>query len=217
MSCEAGTIGEIWVSGSSVAQGYWQNPEATTQSFHARLTPNQAGPFLRTGDLGFMDGDELFVTGRLKDLIIINGHNHYPQDIEWTVEQCGSLLRPNSIAGFSVEVNGEEKLIIVAEVERHYRRQLIYPESASDSSKVNKPSLKELVQSIQQAILRHHDLSVHTTVLLKPGSIPKTSSGKIQRHACRSRFLAGTLEALEILARRIFSSMPLNVIRGQTP
>ncbi|MGL5080591.1 MAG: fatty acyl-AMP ligase [Microcoleaceae cyanobacterium] len=191
--CSAGEVGEIWVQGPSIAQGYWHNPEATAQNFQAHLASNEAGPFLRTGDLGFLEGDELFVTGRLKDLIIINGHNHYPQDIEWTVEHCNPLIRPNCAAGFSVEVSGEERLVVVAEVERHYqKRRSIYPESASES-----PNLKEIVQSIQQAVLQSHDLSVYTVALLKPGTIPKTSSGKIQRHACRALFLAGTLETLE--------------------
>lgn len=182
--CASREIGEIWVRGASIAQGYWNNSEATNSVFNAYLADTDEGPFLRTGDLGFLEGGELFVTGRLKDAIVINGQNHYPQDIERTVEQSHSQIRPTCSAAFSINVAGEEKLIVAAEVERSYL--------TSDT-----PTLEsQLIQSICRAVSKDHDLSVYRVLLLKPGSIPKTSSGKIQRQACRSGFLEKTLEAV---------------------
>ena len=116
--CPVDGVGEIWVTGPSVAQGYWGRPEATERSFRATLADTGEGPFLRTGDLGFLHDGELFITGRLKDLIIIRGRNVYPQDIEWTVERCHPALRLESGAAFSVEAGGEERLVVVHEVER---------------------------------------------------------------------------------------------------
>jgi acyl-CoA synthetase (AMP-forming)/AMP-acid ligase II len=176
--CPSGQVGEIWVSGSSIAQGYWHRSEETTHTFRAHLLDTGEGPFLRTGDLGFVREGELFVTGRLKDLITIRGHNHYPQDIELTVEQCHSMLRPGCGATFAVEVEGEERLVVVQEVEPHCRHL----------------PREEVLGDIRQAVAEHHELHVYAVVLLKPGSIPRTSSGKIQRSACRSSFLARSLE-----------------------
>ncbi len=182
--CAPGQVGEIWLTGPSVAQGYWDRPEETARAFHATLAgTGDDTRFLRTGDLGFLHEGELFVTGRLKDLIIIRGRNHYPQDIERTVEQCHPALRPGCGAAFSVEVQGEERLVVVQEVERR----------AVDSGEVD---LETLARDIRQAIAQQHELQAHGVVLLRAGSIPKTSSGKIQRHACKAEFLADGLEAL---------------------
>lgn len=175
-------VGEIWVSGASVAQGYWQRPEETEQTFHAYLADTGDGPFLRTGDLGFLQDGELFITGRMKDVIIIRGQNHYPQDIELTVEKSHPALRVGCGAAFAVEVKGKERLVIVQEVERSYLRKL---------------NVNEVVDSISKAVAAQHALQVYATVLVKTSSIPKTSSGKIQRHACRSGFLTGTLNVVE--------------------
>ena len=180
--CSENQIGEIWVSGPSVAQGYWNQSEKTEAAFQARLANEpQAGPFLRTGDLGFMKTGELFVTGRLKDLIIIRGRNHYPQDIELTVEESHEALRPACGAVFAVDIGAEEQLVVVQEIERRYLRNLHVP---------------EIVQVVRQAISVHHDLHVHAILLLKTGSIPKTSSGKIQRHACKQGFQKNTLKVV---------------------
>ncbi len=178
--CPPDQVGEIWVAGPSVAHGYWQRPEETAETFHARLPELGDTTFLRTGDLGFLLDEELFITGRLKDLIIIRGSNHYPQDIELTAEQSHSSLRPGAGAAFSVEIAGEERLVVVQEVDRHFRQL----------------DLADVAATIRQAIAREHQLQAHAVVLLRPGAIPKTSSGKIQRRACRSRFLAGTLDAV---------------------
>ncbi len=201
--CAPGEVGEIWVSGASIAQGYWNQPEESRNTFKAYLTDTEEGPFLRTGDLGFLEHGiqnqpELFVTGRLKDLIVINGYNHYPQDIERTVEQSHPAIRPTCSAAFSVEIGGEERLIIVAEIERRYRqrkRQASFPET--DPRKHRSLEAKAVIQSIRRSVSSHHDLQVYQTLLIKHGSIPKTSSGKIQRHACRAGFLAGTLAVVE--------------------
>ncbi|MUL35995.1 fatty acyl-AMP ligase [Gloeocapsopsis dulcis] len=180
--CPANTVGEIWVSSLSIAQGYWNRPEETEQTFHAYLADRSAGPFLRTGDLGFLHNDELFITGRIKDLIIIRGQNHYPQDIELTVDKSHPALQPGCGAAFAVEVNGSERLVIIQEVKRSYLRKL---------------NMKEIVENIRQAVAEQHGIQVYAAVIVKTGSIPKTSSGKIQRYACRSKFLTGNLDVVE--------------------
>src|SRR5579883_3354478 len=177
--CAPDEVGEIWVAGSSVAQGYWNQTEQTEQTFRAYLKDTGVGPFLRTGDLGFLREGELFVTGRLKDLIVIRGRNYYPQDIEWTVEQSHLALQPSNSAAFSIEVADEERLVVAIEVKRTYLRNL---------------SVDEVIGAIRHAVVEEHELQVYGVLLLKPGSIPKTSSGKIQRHACRSSFLDGSLD-----------------------
>ncbi|MDJ0555508.1 MAG: fatty acyl-AMP ligase [Microcoleaceae cyanobacterium MO_207.B10] len=193
--CPESQVGEIWASGPSIAQGYWGKPEESKQTFEAYTAdiPTQ-GPFLRTGDLGFLASGELFVTGRLKDVIIINGRNHYPQDIEWTVEQSHPLIRPGCTAGFSFELAGEERLVVVAEVERNFRE---FRRRNGKSGTENSDNSQELIKYIQVAVSRNHDLQIYQVLLLKPGAIPKTSSGKVQRYACRDAFLAGTLQIFE--------------------
>lgn len=181
MPCNSAEVGEIWVRGESVAQGYWNKPEQTKSTFYA-YTATDEGPFLRTGDLGFLLDGELFVTGRSKDMVIIRGRNYYPQDIEATVEQCHpAIRRPGCVTAFSAEIASAEQLVVVAEVERRYRDRLDFA---------------EVVTQIRQAIATHHQLQVYAICLLQTGSIPKTSSGKIQRHACRTGFLTGTLTSL---------------------
>jgi len=174
--CAPGAVGEIWVAGPGVAQGYWNDPAETDRTFRAYLPERGEGPFLRTEDLGFLRDGKLFVTGRLKDLIIIRGLNHYPQDIELTVERCHTALRPGCCAAFSVDVAGEERLVIVQEVDQ--RRQF---------------RAETVIESINEAVAREHELQAHAIVLVTPGTVPKTSSGKIQRFACREAFLRGAL------------------------
>ncbi len=185
LPCSDGRIGEIWVAGASVAQGYWNRPEESAQTFQARLADDGVGPFLRTGDLGFMRGGELYVAGRIKDLIIVEGRNHYPQDIELTVERSHPAIRPGCVAAFAIEVDGVERLAVVAELDRQAR-----PRGTQDSD----TDLAELPRVLRQAIVQQHELQAHTVLLIKTGTLPKTSSGKVQRHACRAGLLAGTLE-----------------------
>ncbi len=173
-----GKVGEIWVSGPSVAGGYWKRDELSREVFQARLKDGR-GPFLRTGDLGFLLEGELFVTGRLKDLIIIRGVNHYPQDIEQTVQSSHPDVVPGAGAAVVTGEPGSEQLVIVQEVVR--RRDLDFA---------------GITEIIRKRVALVHELTVSAVVLIKASSIPKTSSGKIQRHACRDGYLAGTLAAV---------------------
>ncbi|MEK8016255.1 MAG: SDR family NAD(P)-dependent oxidoreductase [Candidatus Parabeggiatoa sp.] len=179
--CSEQQVGEIWVSGQNVAIGYWNRPDETEQTFHAYLADTGDGPFLRTGDLGFLKEGELFVTGRLKDLIIIRGRNYYPQDIELSVEKSHPALNAVSCAAFSVEREGEERLVVAQEVER---------------TALGKLDVDEVVHAIRQAVSEQHELQVYAVLLLKTATLPKTSSGKIQRRACRAGFLDGTLKTV---------------------
>ncbi|MEL6911005.1 MAG: AMP-binding protein [Cyanobacteria bacterium J06648_1] len=179
--CQPNQVGEIWVADPSVAQGYWNRPEQTLQTFQARLADTGVGPWLRTGDLGFVQEGELFITGRIKDVIIIRGRNHYPQDIEQTIENSHPALRNSCGAAFAVEIDGNEQLVIAQEVERSYIRKL---------------DVDGVVAAIRKAVSEDHGLFVSGIVLLKTASIPKTSSGKIQRHACKQGFLADSLKVV---------------------
>ncbi len=174
--CPPNRVGEIWVSGASVAQGYWQKPEETAQTFHAYLKDTGEGPFLRTGDLGFLDNGELLITGRAKDLIIIRGRNLYPQDIELTAERSHPCLCLGSCAAFAIETDNEERLVVVQELE--FRA---------------KPNHEEVISAIRQAVAEEHEIQVYAVVLIKPGTISKTSSGKIQRRATKAAFIANNL------------------------
>jgi amino acid adenylation domain-containing protein len=180
IECDPNKVGEIWVSGESIANGYWQRPEQTEHDFQAYIADSDDGPFLRTGDLGFVKDDQLYVTGRLKDLIIIRGRNHYPDDIEYTVAKAHPALEEGSGAAFSVDVDGEEQLVIVYELKRSHRDA----------------DVKEVAQAVRRVVFEEHILSVYALVLVRPMSIPKTSSGKIQRHACRDGFLKGELNVI---------------------
>jgi acyl-CoA synthetase (AMP-forming)/AMP-acid ligase II len=180
--CSPEIVGEIWVSGSTIAQGYWGKPQETQETFQAYLADTGAGPFLRTGDLGFIKDGELFVTGRLKEIILIRGRNNYPQDIEYTVQNSHPALRPSCGAAFTVEVKGEEKLVVVQEVERTWLRKV---------------DIDEVKRAIRKAVVQEYDLQVYAIALIRTGSLPKTSSGKIQRRGCRAKFLEGSLEILD--------------------
>ncbi len=179
--CPDGHIGEIWIAGHSVAQGYLNKPRETEQVFQGYLKDSGDGPFLKSGDLGFINDGDLFVSGRLKDLLIIGGVNHYPTDIEVTVEHCHAAVRENCVAAISVEVDGGERLVIVAEIDRHHL--------ADDKAQAK----ENIIVAIRGAISRNHDLSAHAICLIRQSTTPRTSSGKIQRHACRNQFLEGGL------------------------
>jgi acyl transferase domain-containing protein/acyl-CoA synthetase (AMP-forming)/AMP-acid ligase II/thioesterase domain-containing protein/acyl carrier protein len=174
-----GKIGEIWVSGPSVTQGYWNKPEITQQSFHAHLA-DDPHDYLRTGDLGCFDGDELYITGRLKDLIILQGRNVYPQDIERCVEQSHDAIRKSCTAAFSVEMNNQEQLIIVAEIKRTFR----------------KIDFKPVFQAIRKAVIDEADAIPYSIQLLSPARALKTTSGKIQRQETKKLYLSKQLPIL---------------------
>ena len=175
IECPSDSLGEIWFAGSSVGQGYWQLSAATQKTFAAKLNGKN---YLRTGDLGFVCDGELYLTGRLKDVLVFWGLNHYPQQIETTVAQSHPGLKENSGAAFAVEVAGKSRLVVVQEIERSYRKSLI---------------LSEVVEVIRWSIFEQHLIDVYGIVLILPGKLPKTSSGKVQRQACKSQFLAGDL------------------------
>jgi acyl-CoA synthetase (AMP-forming)/AMP-acid ligase II/acyl carrier protein len=172
-----GEIGEIWLTGPNIAVGYWQREEETAQIFGARLAMGGDESYMRTGDLGFLDGNELFITGRIKDLIIVRGRNIYPHDVERLVENSHPMFRPGCSAAFSVEIEGEERLVVVAEVR----------EDAADQAQA-------LVQALRKAVTEELEINCHTVALVRPRTIPKTTSGKVQRSACRVGFEKGTLE-----------------------
>ena len=210
LPCAPGQVGEIWVSGPSVAQGYWNNPTATENTFRAMLADRSAGPFLRTGDLGFFYEGELIVAGRRKDLMIINGRNLHPGDIEMTAERSHPAIRPGCCAAFSIEHNNAEQLVIVVEIDRrHFQALLAKPESdaaAIDSAEQDGESIKK---AIRRAIVEEHNLSIYALVLARPGAIPKTSSGKIQHRACRAAFLSGELDVVGHVDGKIYTDANL--------
>ena len=179
---DAREVGEIWIAGPSVARGYWNRVEETERTFRARLKGGDGCTFLRTGDLGFLDDDELFVTGRLKELIIIDGRNHYPQDVEQTAEAANPVIRPGACAAFAIETGSEERLVIVAETQRDPRRH---------------GDLDDVGRAIRRAVAEVHGLDVYAVRLLGPGGVPRTSSGKLRRLACREAFLTGMFDAFE--------------------
>jgi alkylation response protein AidB-like acyl-CoA dehydrogenase/acyl carrier protein len=178
--CAGRQVGEIWVRGPSVGDGYWGKDAETSRTFHA-TTLDGEGPFLRTGDLGFMADGDLFVTGRHKDLIIVRGRNHYPQDIEASVSTCHPALVPGGGAAFSLEGAAAERLVIVQEVARTALRTL---------------DVAEVVRAVRRAVSEDHGLQTHALVLVKPSTLPRTSSGKLRRSACRQDFLNGSLSSV---------------------
>jgi acyl carrier protein len=189
-------VGEIWVSSAAVCHGYWGKPELTDETFHARLSDTKKGPYLRTGDLGVISQGDLYVTGRIKDLIVIRGRNHYPQDIELTAEASHPALHSRCSAAFTVADEETERLILVVELNRVRRNSI---------------DMNEVVDSIRQAILTEHEIDISAIALIRPGSLLKTSSGKIQRSAIRSAFLSGSLN---VVYHRQFTASRLG--SGQT-
>ncbi|MHC8406480.1 non-ribosomal peptide synthetase [Pseudomonas sp. TMB3-21] len=181
------TVGEVWATGPSIAHGYWRNPQASAQTF-----VEQAGRiWLRTGDLGFMREGELFITGRLKDLLIVRGQNLYPQDIEQTIEREVEVVRKGRVAAFAVNVGGQEGIGIAAEISRSVQK--ILPPDA-------------LIKAIRQAVAEVYQEAPSVVVLLNPGALPKTSSGKLQRSACRSRLADGSLDSYALFPSAIMES-----------
>ncbi|HWI60600.1 MAG TPA: AMP-binding protein, partial [Symbiobacteriaceae bacterium] len=194
----AGEVGEIWVAGPSVARGYWNRPEATEQAFGGYLANSGEGPFLRTGDLGFLDAEgELFITGRIKELIIIRGRNHYPADLEKTAEAAWNGLMPGAGAAFTVEAEGEERLVLTLEVKPDFHGE---PDAVFDA--------------VRQAISRNHELQVHAIVLVQPGGLPRTMSGKVQRFGARAAFTAGSLAV--VASSLLRSAAPAQAVETDT-
>ncbi|MBY0277169.1 fatty acyl-AMP ligase [Candidatus Binatia bacterium] len=177
--CPAGTVGEIWVSGPSVGLGYWGAPESRASTFAVRLAGGGEQRFLRTGDLGFVHAGELFVTGRRHDVIIVRGRNHYPQDLEETAELAHPALRPGCGAAFSAPADGNEEVVLASEIDAR-----------------EPGDLAAVVDAVRRGILLEHGLALDAVLLLDARSVPKTSSGKIQRHACREAYVRGELSVV---------------------
>lgn len=172
-------VGEVWISGPNVAAGYWSRPKETEETFGAHLDTGE-GPFLRTGDLGFLHENQLYITGRIKDLIIIRGQNYYPHDLEFTAQRSHPALQPSSGAAFSVQRDGVEQLVLAQEVDGRRESE----------------EIEEIAARISASITETHDLRVDDIVLVKPWTLPRTTSGKMQRYLCRSAYLSGTLQKL---------------------
>ncbi|NWA00111.1 non-ribosomal peptide synthetase [Pseudomonas gingeri] len=170
------SVGEVWAAGPSIAHGYWRNPEASAKTF----VQHDGRTWLRTGDLGFLREGELYITGRLKDMLIVRGHNLYPQDIEQTIEREVEAVRKGRVAAFAVTRDGQEGIGIAAEISRSVQKVL--PPDA-------------LIKAIRQAVAEAYQEAPGVVVLLNPGALPKTSSGKLQRSACRDRLADGSLDS----------------------
>lgn len=179
--CPDGSVGEIWVSGANVADGYWENSDLSAEVFRQAITSSGESGFMRTGDLGVIHDGELVVVGRLKDTIIICGRNLYPADIEASVQSLHPHLAKYCSAVFSVPGDKEESLVIVQEI------------SPRDAKK---PLLLTLSGDIQEIVTHQFEVKPKTILFVRPGSVPKTSSGKVRRAACREHFLAGSLVPL---------------------
>jgi len=178
-NCPEGRIGEIWVQGPSVAAGYWGR-EPSSEDFHAYCSDTGDGPYLRTGDLGFLHGEELFVTGRLKELLIIRGRNLDPTDIEFTAQSAHPAWLPDSGAAFSHEVDGEERLVLVNELDRAYRTA----------------SFEESFRAVRRRIIEAHGVDPHALVLVRPMALPRTTSGKIRRTLIADLYARGDLKVV---------------------
>ncbi|WP_440054277.1 amino acid adenylation domain-containing protein [Pseudoalteromonas sp. T1lg65] len=183
--CDDDQVGEIWVKGASVAKGYWAREEATAQTFQAFIADENDGPYLRTGDLGFLHNQHVYVTGRCKDVMIFRGKNYYPQDIELTAYEAHDAMDNNGGAAFAVTINGEERLVLVQQVKR---------------TSVRKLNADEVFSQVTQAIVGQYGIVPHEILLIKPGRILKTSSGKIQRQENKRWYLENKFD---VLARSI--------------
>jgi acyl-CoA synthetase (AMP-forming)/AMP-acid ligase II len=186
--CPPDRVGEIWLAGPHIAHGYWQRPEATRDTFQAHVAGSGEGPFLRTGDLGFMHDGQMFVAGRLKDMMIVRGVNYYPQDIEASVEAAASEIQPSGVAVFALDGGTGERVVAVAEVRRSAMRTL---------------DRRKLITTIRQWVLDQHELALADLVFIRQGSLPKTSSGKVQRSQAKHLYLAHELVTLDAVAAEL--------------
>lgn len=181
-TCRPGEVGEIWVAGQHVAPGYWEKPDVNAATFGAHLSDTGEGPFLRTGDLGYLDDGELYVSGRLKDVLIVRGVNKYPQDIEATVEEADAAIHPAGVAAFMIDDGREERVVAVAEVTR---------------TGLRKADLQAVTAGIRRLVLETHEVLLSDVVLIRPATLPKTSSGKVQRAQARALYLADQLSRID--------------------
>jgi acyl-CoA synthetase (AMP-forming)/AMP-acid ligase II len=189
-----GEEGEIWLAGQSIARGYWNNPDQTGSVFNAFLADTGEGPFLRSGDLGFVVDGEVCITGRIKDLIILRGRKLFPQDIEYSVAHAHPSIREHGVVAFSTDDGQTEHLVVIAEVDL---RRLRKTPSGDTSTPDSPPSdFHRIALGLVESVSREHEARVSTALLVPPGQIARTSSGKIQRFTCRERFLSGRMEII---------------------
>jgi acyl-CoA synthetase (AMP-forming)/AMP-acid ligase II len=193
-ACSHEEVGEIWVASPSVARGYWNRQRDNELTFQATVTDSGEGPFLRTGDLGFLRDNNLFITGRIKDVIIIRGGKFYPQDIEQTVERTHPMIRPGGAAAFSIPGATGERLVVLAELDRSMARGTYADRLVA--SALMPANFDRVVGDLREAIADQHEIQVSAIWLLSGGVLPKTTSGKLQRYACRAGFLGGHFEPI---------------------
>ncbi len=193
-----GVVGEIWVSGDSVAKGYWNRPKDTERIFRAFLRDTGEGPFLRTGDLGAILEGELFITGRLKELMIIRGENHYPQDVEQTITEA---IACELCVAFTVTVDGEERAIAVCELKP---KKLV-------------PDFDSIVACIRCAVTQRHGFTLRTVCFVRAGTLPRTSSGKLQRSKTRDTYFSGEMSIIhqDTLTEQTEISSPVQRVEQQ--
>ena len=172
--CSNGTIGEIWLKGPSVAKGYYENSLATKHIFNAYISDTHEGPFLRTGDLGFIKDKMVYVTGRLKDIIIVHGRNFYPQDIESIAQTSSPVIRKGCCVAFSIHIAGRERVFLVLEVKKKF---------------LDKLNPDKTIHDILRSVTEYYELELYAVILVHPNTIPKTSSGKPQRSLCKKEFI----------------------------
>jgi fatty acid CoA ligase FadD21 len=186
VECPAGGVGEIWVHGANVAMGYWRKPAESERTFGGKLVSSSPdtpeGPWLRTGDLGFLSGGELFIVGRIKDLLIVYGRNHYPEDIEATVQE----ITGGRVAAISVPIDHVEKLVTIIELRKR-----------GDSEEEAVKKLGTVRSDVTAAISAAHGLTTADLVLVPPGSIPTTTSGKVRRAVCVEQYRSGQFARLD--------------------
>jgi acyl-CoA synthetase (AMP-forming)/AMP-acid ligase II len=195
--CAPGTVGEIWVRGGSVTAGYWRRGAETAAAFEAMLADDSRHTYLRTGDLGFLASGRLYVTGRIKDVLIVRGVKHYPQDLERSIEEIDPAIRPGCAAVFAMRSDGDE---IAAAIELDLPKH-----SAADDAMLN-----QLLDRVRTSVVQMHGVQLSAVALLAPGSIPKTTSGKLQRFACREGLASGMLQTLAVwMDGQVFVGTPL--------
>jgi acyl-CoA synthetase (AMP-forming)/AMP-acid ligase II/alkylation response protein AidB-like acyl-CoA dehydrogenase/acyl carrier protein len=190
-------VGEVWVAGPGVARGYWRRRADSEAVFGAHLAGPSGGPFLRTGDLGFLRDGELFLTGRLKELLIVNGRNIYPQDVEEVVVRAIDFIEPNGCAAFALEVDGRERLAVVAEADR----SLVRSAARGPGGDERLAQLDALVQRIRTDVARQFGVALGQVLFVRPGAFPRTTSGKVQRSRCKAMALAGELQVVHACGR----------------
>lgn len=204
-TCGENRVGEIWIRSKSVATGYWNKPEATEEIFNAYLKDTGEGPFLKTGDLGFIFKNQLFVTGRQKDLIIVRGRNIYPQDMELSMERTHEAIRKGCGAAFSISVDGREKIVLVQEIKKTF---------LNTQGDLISGLLKDVALKIKQTVSYEYDVDIHAIIFIRHNSLPKTSSGKIQRNACRNFFLKN---GLSVVAAFYKNDLPFHREKNERP